>query len=331
VSGWTECAALLFREQSLVVQAVMALEQRLLIALLGLETDNGSELINQSLIDFYCDTPIRLTRSRAYPNNDPCFVEQKNGSVVRRWIGYDRYEGLEACTLLAQRYERLRRYLNYFQPSVKLLSKTRTGAKVSKRYDKAQTPCQRLLASPHVEEVAKTALRAEFERLDPVALQAEIRALQDALWTFARPERSPYKRLLTASPTDPSAEQPQTPQAVVLRLRRDAAADTSPRPTGRQYRRRKTPRAPRTWRTRTDPFAEVWDELQSQWVQTPERTAKALFEYLQRHYPGRYHQGQLRTLQRRVTAWRAQQAAQLLTPQPCEQNNRTESPCHRCV
>lgn len=324
VSGWTECAALLVREQSLVVQAVTAIDQRLPIALLGLDTDNGSEFINQSVIDFCRDAQINLTRSRAYQKNDQCFVEQKNGSVVRRWIGYDRYEGVEACTLLAQLYEGLRLYLNYFQPSVKLLSTTRTGAKVSKRYDKAQTPCQRLLASPHVEEAAKAALRAELERLDPLVLQADITGLQDALCALARLDRLPYKRLPAASATDTSAERPQKPQAVVLPLLRDAAADSSPRHAVRQYRRCTTPCAPRTWRTRPDPFAEVWDELQSQLAQTPELTAKALFESLQRHYPGRYNRGQLRTLQRRVKAWRAQQAAQLLTPQPCQQNNGTE-------
>lgn len=326
VSGWTECAALLMCEQSLVVQAVTAIDQRLPIALLGLDTDNGSEFINQSVIDFCRDTKISLTRSRAYQKNDQCFVEQKNGSVVRRWIGYDRYEGLEACTLLAQLYERLRLYLNYFQPSVKLLSKTRTGAKVSKRYDKAQTPCQRLLASPHVEEAAKAALRAELQRLDPLALQAEISRLQDTLWALTRPDRLPSKRLPTASATPTSAEPPSKPQALVLPLTRTIDSPATPRPAVRRYRRCKTPRAPRTWRTRPDPFAEVWDELQSQLAQTPELTAKALFEYLQRHYPGRYSQGQLRTLHRRVKAWRAQQAAQVLTPQPGQQDGTEPLP-----
>ncbi len=278
------------------------------------------------MIDFCRDTQIRFTRSRAYQKNDQCFVEQKNGTVVRRWIGYDRYEGLEACMLLAQLYQRLRLYLNYFQPSVKLLSKVRTGAKVSKRYDKAQTPCQRLLASPHVEKAAKAALRAELERLDPVVLQAELRALQDALWALARPHRIPDKRLPTASATETSAEPPQQPPAVVLPLRRDAEADSSPRPAVRQYRRNKTPRAPRTWRTRPDPFAEVWDELQSQLAQTPELTAKELFEDLQLRYPGRYDRRQLRTLQRRVKAWRAQQAAQLLTSQPGPQDGTEPRP-----
>jgi hypothetical protein len=320
VSGWTECAALLVREQSLVVRAVTAIDQRLPIALLGLDTDNGSEFINQSVIDFCRDTQIRLTRSRAYQKNDQCFVEQKNGSVVRRWIGYDRYEGLDACARLAQLYEQLRLYINYFQPSVKLLSKTRTGAKVSKRYDQAQTPCQRLLASPHVDETVKTALRAELKRLDPVALQAEISRLQDVLWALARPDLLPYKRLPTASVTHPTVEPPSKPRAIVLPLTRNADSPPMPRPAVRQYRRSRTPRAPRTWRTRPDPFAEVWEELQSQLAQAPELTAKALFEYLQLHYPGRYNRGQLRTLQRRVKAWRAQQAAQLLTPQPCQQD-----------
>ncbi|HZC02612.1 MAG TPA: transposase, partial [Gammaproteobacteria bacterium] len=98
--------------------------------------------------DFCRTEGIMLTRSRPYKKNDPCFVEQKNGAVVRRWVGYDRYEGLDACTLLAALYAVLRRYINYFQPSMKLVHKVRTGARVTKTYDRAQTPCERLLASP---------------------------------------------------------------------------------------------------------------------------------------------------------------------------------------
>ncbi len=92
-SGWTECAALWVREQSLVVEAMKGLRQRLPIPLRGLDTDNGSELINTSVIDFCRTEGIMLTRSRPYKKNDQCFVEQKNGAVVRRWVGYDRYEG----------------------------------------------------------------------------------------------------------------------------------------------------------------------------------------------------------------------------------------------
>ncbi len=319
VSGWTECVALLVREQNLVVQALMAIDQRLPITLRGLDTDNGSEFINQSVIDFCRDSQIHLTRSRAYRKNDQCFVEQKNGVVVRRWIGYDRYEGLAACTQLAHLYERLCLYNNYFQPSLKLLSKTRTGAKVSKRYDKAQTPCQRLLACSQVDETVKVALRAEFKRLNPAVLHAEIIRLQDALWTLAQPDLSPSQRhpLTSAIPAD--AEQPTKPRTLVSPLLGNTEADASPKLVVRQYRRSKAPRAPHTWRTRADPFAAVWDELQRQLTQTPEMTGKTLFEYLQHHYPGRYSQGQLRTLQRRVKDWRGQQAALLLTPQSDQQ------------
>jgi hypothetical protein len=107
-SGWTECAALWVREQSLVVEAVKGLRQRLPIPLGGLDTDNGSEFINASLIDFCRTEGIVLTRARPYKKNDQCFIEQKNGAVVRRWVGYDRYEGLDACTLLAELYAVLR-------------------------------------------------------------------------------------------------------------------------------------------------------------------------------------------------------------------------------
>jgi hypothetical protein len=308
-SGWTECAALWVREQSLVVEAVKGLRQRLPIPLRGLDTDNGSEFINASLIDFCRTEGIVLTRARPYKKNDQCFIEQKNGAVVRRWVGYDRYEGLDACTLLAELYAVLRLYGNFFQPSMKLVRKVRTGARVSKTYDRAQTPCERLPASAAVAESSKAALRAEFQRLDPCALVVEIERLQEALWGQAKSLLPPTSRRPPLAPSDP------TSQAQAQDTRVPLIAPAEPQPLQRRhYRRTQSPRCPHTWRTRPDPFAAVWEEIQAQLVQTPEITAQALLTDLQSRYPGQYTPGQLRTLHRRVSAWRKQQAVQRLTP-----------------
>ena len=105
-----------------------------------MDTDNGSEFINYTLLEFCKVQEITFTRSRAYKKNDQAHVEEKNGSIVRRLIGYDRYEGVEAYNALSELYATLRLYVNFFQPALKLISKKREGAKVTKKYDKAKTP-----------------------------------------------------------------------------------------------------------------------------------------------------------------------------------------------
>ncbi len=112
--------------------------------------------------------------------------EQKNYSIVRQTIGYDRYEGNGAYAALATVYTALRWYTNFFQPSVQLVSKQRDGGKVTKRYDVAQTPYQRMLAAPAVKEQVKERLREEHLALNPAALRRQIEAAQDALWRLAR-------------------------------------------------------------------------------------------------------------------------------------------------
>jgi hypothetical protein len=120
-SGWTECAALVVREQSLVVEGISAVAQRLPFALLGLDTDNDSAFMSATPQGF-CQHRIEWTRSRAYHKNDQAWVEQKNGAVVRRLAGYGRLSGLAAAGALRRLYESARLYVNFFQPSFKLAS-----------------------------------------------------------------------------------------------------------------------------------------------------------------------------------------------------------------
>ncbi|NJM94752.1 MAG: transposase family protein [Cytophagales bacterium] len=131
-SGWTECMALLQRGEREVSEGLTESRPQLPFPLRGLDTDNGSEFINFVLFDYCQAENITFTRSRPYKKNDQAHVEEKNGSVVRRMVGYDRYEGQEAQSALKTLYQSLRLYVNFFQPSMKLLSKKRDGAKVSK-------------------------------------------------------------------------------------------------------------------------------------------------------------------------------------------------------
>jgi len=330
VTGWTECMALLFRDQQIVLQAVCQAEQQLPFPLLALDTDNGSEFLNSTLYA-YCDSkPIIFTRSRPYRKNDQCYVEQKNGLIVRQFVGYDRFEGVEPCRILVELYQSLRLYVNFFQPSLKLVSKRRVASRVIKTYDRAQTPYQRVLAADSVSVEAKQKLEVQYVQLDPLQLLTEIKAQQDQLWSHAYVSRD--SRVQAPSLNDPAsaiaAGQQRPPEAIVVlasqmdkvapdeqriaapsngKVMVHAIEQTKKQPE-RRYRRskqkRRAPQGKRWWRTRKDPFAEVWDEAQQQLEKTPDLSAKVLFQILQKQAPGQFSDGQLRTLQRRVRAWR---------------------------
>jgi hypothetical protein len=111
-----------------------------LFRFLGIDTDNGGEFINEVLIAYCEQERITFTRGRPYLKNDQCFVEQKNGAIVRQVVGYDRLVGEHAYRQLTELYRALRLYFNCFQPSMKLLAKQREGKKVRYVYDPAKTP-----------------------------------------------------------------------------------------------------------------------------------------------------------------------------------------------
>lgn len=120
-TGWTECLALPHRSQETVIQALTRARRLLPFPLRGLDTDNGSEFLNAQLLAYCQAEEITFTRGRAYKKNDQCFVEQKNGVVVRQLVGYDRFEGRHAYAQLTELYRAVRLYVNFFQPSMKLL------------------------------------------------------------------------------------------------------------------------------------------------------------------------------------------------------------------
>ena len=190
-TGWTEPRALPTKAQRWVQEALVDIRRTLPFPLLGLDSDNGSEFINVELFRWCEDNAITFTRSRSYRKNDNCFVEQKNWPVVRQQVGYLRYDTAEELGVLRELYGHLRLYVNFFQPQQKLVEKVRDGATVRKRYDVAQTPYQRVMASPHVEETAKEALTTSYLSLNPVELKRQIAGCQDRLITIAytKPER----------------------------------------------------------------------------------------------------------------------------------------------
>ena len=184
-TGWSEQMAVQNKAQTHVFAAIETLRDRLPIPVLGLDSDNGSEFINNQLFRYCEQEQISMTRSRTTHKNDTCYVEQKNWSIVRRFAGYARYEGVQACEVLNELYTLLRDYNNFFFPSVKLVEKTRNGARVTKRYDKPHTPYERLLNSPKVPRRIKNNLGAHYETLNPAALRRRILALQKRLAALA--------------------------------------------------------------------------------------------------------------------------------------------------
>ena len=299
-TGWVECQALLYRSQDQVLQGLTRARQLIPFPVLGVDTDNGGEFINTDLVA-YCDQEqITFTRSRPYQKNDQCFVEQKNGAVVRQFVGYDRFEGEPAYRQLVELYRALRLYVNFFQPSVKLKEKRREGTHVRRSYTPAQTPFERLGATMVVSEERRARLDAIFTALDPIRLLDQIGWLQEALWQHAI--------MRAATTTDQPSESPVRFAAAACGLTEHPTPADLPLPPIVHHKRiyqRKQLHVPRWWRTRMDPFADVWAEIEH-WLEAhPTRTAKSIFGELQQRYPDQYPDVQLRTLQRRIAKWRA--------------------------
>ena len=193
-SGWSECMGVWGKGQQRVRSAIHRVRQRLPFPLLGLDSDNGSEFINHYLFDYCQEEEITFTRSRAYKKNDSCHVEQKNWSVVRRLVGYDRYDSRTALEALNRVYNLTRLYVNFFQPVRKLVHKSRHGAKVHKVYDTAQTPYRRLLSAGILTEVKQQELAVMYYRLNPALLRRQINQNLERLWDLARyPDTQPRK------------------------------------------------------------------------------------------------------------------------------------------
>jgi len=293
-SAWVECVPLLAKSQELVTEALEVLRQQLPFPILGIDCDNDSTFINDTLFDYCQAHCIEFTRSRPYRKNDQAWVEQKNGAVIRRFTGHDRYAGVLSAQAMAYLYQAIRLYVNYFQPSFKLRGKERNGSKVKRLYEQPMTPAERLLNHPAVPVEVKERLKLNGRSLDPLGLLHRIRDQQAALAALAHHEDN------ISGPGRESLKQ-FTKQLGKMWQHGEV------RPTHRTSLKQA-----RYWRTRKDPFESVWTDVLLWLQRTPETTAKELFEQLQEEYPGCFPAGQLRTLQRRVRAWRQVIARELV-------------------
>lgn len=185
-TGWTDVTGLLHRSQEAVSQAIQRMRQRLPFPLLGIDSDNGSEFINDLLYRYCLNEKITFTRSRPYKKNDQAHVEQKNWSVVRHTVGYDRWETEQELALLERVYDDLRLYINCFQPSFKLTAKERIGNRTIKRYDTAKTPYQRILERDDIPLEAKAKLINLYVQLNPAELRRRIDQTIAKLWKISR-------------------------------------------------------------------------------------------------------------------------------------------------
>jgi hypothetical protein len=299
---WTDCLPLLQRTQHGVVQALQRARGMFPFPLLGSDTDNGGEFINDELLADCAGEQLTFTRGRVANKNDQCYVEQQNGSVVRQLVGYDRCAGERAYRQLAELYRAVRLYVNFFQPSLKLRTKTRTGSRVRRTYSPAQTPLQRVVASGVLDAERERRLQAVDRALDPVRRLRQVATLPEALWRHAVVRtrgHSPSSDLVAQfdlSACGGAADEATAETRVRLR------PDGTPK---RKDRRTEQSQGPRTYRTRKDPFETVWDEV-CQWLTAqPERNGRAIFDELQQRYPGQFAHGQLRTLPRHSQLWRA--------------------------
>lgn len=335
-SGWTEAAPILVREGSLVVETLERVRTGLPFALTALDVDNGSEFVNEKLIQYCLSHGIELTRSRPYRKNDQAWIEQKNGAVVRKLLGYRRFEGLAAARAITRLYGASRLFVNFFQPSFKLASKQRDGAKVIKRYHPPLTPCERLLQAENVPNAAKSTLREIAGNLDPLKLLEEMRAVQAYLAALADGETPPP---MTSEPPDLAAFVASLTSAwhageirptfsleakpLYLRsLQKIPTQTSSANPAAES--KLTTPAAiaeplPKTTEKPTLVYAEpgqariqalrmAWPIACRRLEEFPTISAMQLFEELCTQFPGRFTRKQYKTLARRVSLWR--QAAQ---------------------
>lgn len=180
-TGWTEPRALPNKARRWVVEAIDDIAAGLPFALLGLDSDNGSEFINSHLFAYCTERQITFTRGRPYRKNDSCHVEQKNWSLVRQAVGYARYDTEAEVAALGELYGHLRLLTNFFEPQAKLVEKTRDGAKVRRRYDQPITPYQRVLASGVLTTAAAQRLSAFYKTLNPAELRREVARHQQRL------------------------------------------------------------------------------------------------------------------------------------------------------
>jgi hypothetical protein len=324
-TGWSECLPLLNRDGASVMAALRMLEELLPFPLRGIDVDNDSAFLNAPL-EHWCEKHqprIELTRSRAYQSNDQAWVghpresresiprdslgtpvEQKNGMLVRRVVGYERLEGLVAAELLGELYGALRLFTNLYQPSFKLKETIREGAKLKRRHHPPRTPQERLLALSQLRDAQRKALEELQRSSDPVALLETVRRCQASLASLSAGQENQEQRPRTGTVDPEQASKEQRSLNRFLRNLQLLWQESQPLPEPKQ-KRRYTPR-------RRTLFAEHQEQIE-QWLESEANThAAEILRRLMALAPGSYHEGQLRSMERRVKEWRTARAERLL-------------------
>jgi hypothetical protein len=188
-SGWIGLRAMRNKARVHTVSAIEYLSKTFPFPIRGIDSDNGSEFINDHILAYCKEKGLIFTRGRPETKNDGCFVEQKNWSVARRFAGYYRFEGQETVDLMNEMYNLLSLYINYFMPSQKLVTKTRDGAHVSRKHDEGFTPYRRIMMDKAIPAAIKEKLTETFEKLDVLELRRKIGELQEALRRKATPTK----------------------------------------------------------------------------------------------------------------------------------------------
>jgi hypothetical protein len=300
-TGWTECLPLLYRGQETVLAAFQRARTLFPFPILGIDTDNGGEFINEAVIAYCEQAHITFTRGRPNLKNDQCFVEQKNGTIVRQVVGYDRLVGEHAYRQLTELYRALRLYVNCFQPSMKLLAKQREGKKVRCVYDAAKTPLQRLLLTGVLPVHKQQELTKVAQAIDPIRLFEQLEQLQQAVFRYAV-GCSPFLSSLASTPRRIFSVE----RCMMGKLRVEESSHNPTAGLETLYREQERRKRVLGWRrTHKDPFEGEWDQIFSWLVANPERSSGDIFRELQRRSPGRYQPLHIRTLQRGMRKIRA--------------------------
>ncbi len=184
-SSWTENRAILGKRAHKVSQKFYEIQKELPFLIIGINTDSGTEFINNEVVNFMNSNGRRInfTRSRPYCKNDNCFVEQKNFTHVRELMGYDRIEDKAHIDLMNDIYINYWNPLkNFFIPCLKLKEKYREKSRVIKKYHKAQTPFNWLMKSDALSEEYKRRLRKRKKELNPFVLKSEMDKKLDQLF-----------------------------------------------------------------------------------------------------------------------------------------------------
>ena len=312
-TGWTECLPLVNRNGNLVVEAIKRAQSLFPWLLRGVDFDNDSAFMNEVVVPWCRGQKLEVTRSRAYKKNDQAFVEQKNGAVVRRLMGYGRFDGVETARVMGRLYAAARLYVNFFQPSFKLKEKRREGAKVIKRYHEPSTPYERALAHPMVAEAVKERLRAQYRTLDPVVLLAEIRAAQEELGNRIDRRAGGALRENAGGKSDMVVHSSTAEPAALARGLDNDLARGEPRATHRRPKRRykKRVRTP----SKLDPHVAL---IEGWLAAEPQLTAIAIVGRLADLHPDQFGNKQHSIVQRLLRALRKSAAQRLIAETAAE-------------